>query len=725
VESIAVPQCYSGHTPDYEGKLVLAVEVRYQEGYERHIVKVGQQAKVAPDFSGWQKCTQGRMVASRIFTPVRYCDLPDNRCAVVYRDGFTLFGPDELGRPHLLEDAVQWAVMDDRPDPLSAERAIAHLFTDLGLWFFPGACDDDPEQTLAFYAAHLRCRPDDDPKKAVLPRWDNEPERRELRRHAVWVLAGRDPPDADPVDKPARYLDPADYVRWVSGDPSGKRLPPTLIGRSHGDLHARNVLVGVRRGEVEYPAVFDYGEMSNHNVLAWDFAKLETELKARLLPVVCRDEAVARRLREHGQLRPPPEPLMGVRCGIADRADRLALFLAFEELLDDLTMCIQDIDDAERISPARRAPTGIEKLDRLTGILLRVRKEAAIWLGLKPHKRQSLWKDEVYFALAVYGLLNVRWDYTPPQQEAALVSAGVAVARMPSSPKVLRSAIEHGGVADTDFPSYRVPLAITHRFWQARQYHEGKAFVEKIVLAVQGDGREKVARFDVRPSAWHALPLIGEAALMEMEVGRLPAAEQLLEPFRPLAREFRDYETLGRIGRLFKDAGDKKWESATIPFEQFRSSAGWQMYQKALSVYEEAFLATDDWYTGINAATLALLTHDFEKAKRYAKKVADTCSALRDHEKKVRYWLFATEGEAAIIRGEEVAVAVDFYRHALNELSPGQWGMANSSYKQACRLWKALGEDRVGPVLDLFETSEVREDLSPHFLGRSFPGAPA
>src|SRR5262249_46460553 len=161
------------------------------------------------------------------------------------------------------------------------------------------------------------------------------------------------------------------------------------------------------------------------------------------------------------------------------------------------------------------------------------------------------------------------------------------------------------------------------------------------------------------------------------------------------AREFQDYETLGRIGRLFKDAGDKKWESTTIPFEQFHNHAGCQMYRKALIIYEEAYQATDDWYTGINAATLALLTHDFDKARGYAIKVAQTCSALRDHEKKDRYWLFATEGEAAILRGDEVQVAVDFYSHALDELSPGQWGMANSSYKQACRLWKALGEERV------------------------------
>ena len=47
--------------------------------------------------------------------------------------------------------------------------------------------------------------------------------------------------------------------------------------------------------------------MSDHNVLAWDFAKLETELKVRLLPVVLRDDQAFHWLLKRGQLRPTPE----------------------------------------------------------------------------------------------------------------------------------------------------------------------------------------------------------------------------------------------------------------------------------------------------------------------------------------------------------------------------------------------------------------------------------
>jgi hypothetical protein len=719
--SIYVPRTFSGHTPEFHIKVILAVEITYSDGYERHIVKIGLRRKVEPDYTGWQTCTKGRMVSSRIFASVRRFMLGDDRVAVLYRDGFTLFGPDgdegSESQPKMLEEAVRWAVLDDRPDPLSVERALAHVFTDLGLWFYRGG-SPQPEAAHTFYLGHLRQLPNDRPADDVLALWLNDPARMRLRRHAVWVLAGRDVPDADPVEKPARYLDPVDYVRWAMT--TQKHLPGTLVGRSHGDLHARNVLVGIRREEVQYPAVFDYGDMSDRNVLAWDFAKLETELKVRLLPVVVRDETVSACLLERSRLRKPSQdqPVPKVRSENTDRADRLAAFLAFEELLDDLTKSILDGPDAERIVPLAPPPTGVQKLDRLAAILMRVRREAAKWLGFEVPRRQTAWKNELYFALGLYGLLNVRWDYSKPEQEAALVSAGVAIARMPSTPSLLMKTIA-AGPSMSDYPSYRVPLAILYEMWKAKRYTEGCAFGEQVVLDVKTNAAAVVTSIEVRPEAYHAIPLLGQALLMETEVGHLHPVERVLEGLSEQAKEFEDYETLARIGRLFKDSGDRKWETESrneIPHNTRPPSL--QMFDKAFHVYAEAFDTTGDWYVGINAATLARLTGRVEKAVEYAKSVATICAGHHKLEKKDRYWLFATEGEAALILGDP---AENFYREALAELSPGQWGLADSSYKQACRLWTVLG-DRVEPVLSLFETSEVRDYLTPHFLGRHFPG---
>jgi hypothetical protein len=54
--------------------------------------------------------------------------------------------------------------------------------------------------------------------------------------------------------------------------------------------------VGIQREEAEYPALFDYGEMSDRNVTVWDFVKLETELKVRLLLPLFQNVEARRRI---------------------------------------------------------------------------------------------------------------------------------------------------------------------------------------------------------------------------------------------------------------------------------------------------------------------------------------------------------------------------------------------------------------------------------------------
>ena len=54
-----------------------------------------------------------------------------------------------------------------------------------------------------------------------------------------------------------------------------------LRGCAHGDLHGRNILVGIVRDQAMWPTVFDYEDMGPCNLIGWDFVKLETELKIR------------------------------------------------------------------------------------------------------------------------------------------------------------------------------------------------------------------------------------------------------------------------------------------------------------------------------------------------------------------------------------------------------------------------------------------------------------
>src|SRR5262249_55534321 len=161
------------------------------------------------------------------------------------------------------------------------------------------------------------------------------------------------------------------------------------------------------RGEAEYPAVFDYGEMRPDNVIAWDFAKLETEVKVRLLPMLYGDDEVREWLLKGSSRK--RKPRLTADNDISDearRADRLEFAFFFEKLLAEWSERILGLEDAERLAkPRDREVTKVRKLDRLLGILLRIRQEAALALGFK-RRRQYAWREEYYFALAVYGLMN-------------------------------------------------------------------------------------------------------------------------------------------------------------------------------------------------------------------------------------------------------------------------------------------------------------------------------
>ena len=727
--AITVRRCFTSFTPDFVRRTVFGVEVRTANRYQTHIVKVGERHEVERDAINWQACTR-KGVASRIFAPVIPIPLPDaNRFAVVYQDGYTVFGPNrDDDQPRNLEVISGWAVNDDKPTVPSVERAIANVFADLGRWLFPYSTVDT-QAAFTFYRGHLKCdsaKTTDRSGKSqqpVLQQWAADESRATLRRDVVWVVSGRDKPELNPAL--VRYLDPVEYLEWVLAEPSGKRLPETLVGSSHGDLHARNLLLGVRRGEAEYPVAFDYGEMGIRNVLAWDFVKLECELIRRLLPPLLEDANIRESLVIASKLRPKlaadNENLTPYeRTAMLHRrksADRIRAAVAFHELLHLLTSHIESETDVERLNIPMTS-TGIPKVDRLLTIILRIRREAAYWLGFQ-RGRNTQWLDELYFGIAVHGLLNVRWKYERPEVEVTLIGAGVALARMPSTPQVLRAGLEMGQTATKPFPSYWVPLAITHRLWSANNHPAADDFITREVTKLTAIA----GRLPIREEFQHAIPLICEALLIQMEVGNIGGnvEEQLDNVLRPLAREFGDFETLGRTARLFKDAGDKKWEESKLPYDQFATSAGWQMYKKSFKVYAEAFAATDDYYVGVNAATLAFLTHDLEAAKSIAGRVAKLCADNHDHEKDNRYWLFATEGEAALIGGH-YAKAFGFYQEALIELSEWQGGMAASTYKQVCRIAKAMGEDdpNIAPILALFESKTFTNPLPGNYLGRKW-----
>jgi len=146
----------------------------------------------------------------------------------------------------------------------------------------------------------------------------------------------------------------------------------------------------------------------------------------------------------------------------------------------------------------------------------------------------------------------------------------------------------------------------------------------------------------------------------------------------------RDEETLGLLAgnskRLALQAGDPTVRR--------------QLLMEARRLYEEAWAATGGFWTAINAASLATLTGDRDRARAIAAAVRPRCLA---EEQAVRaaggqpFWILATLGEAALNLGD-LEAAGDHYRAAC-AAAPGNFGDIDSARRQARWILEAMGED--------------------------------
>ncbi len=695
--AITVYECFHGYSNKQGEKVVLGVEVRSPKSHGAHIVKLGSRGELAPDYDGWRRCFKGKPFSSRIFVSVEKKPLPRNRVAIIYHDAFQLYGDGVDAQPHNLETVVRWAIHDDKPNPESVERVIRQIYADMARWFYLGP-RIDAEKALDYYLCRLR--------RAMKP-WREDAWRVELRRDLIWLFCGQDAPDSHD----GCYLDAYDFVQWVMARRG--RVPETLVGNSHGDLHGRNILVGIQRGEAEYPSVFDYGEMRDNNVLVWDYVKLETELKVRLLLGLHADKesrqtlfSLADRNEQWQSLANGGDP-SAEKDERAIRAEQLAFAFEFEKLLARLTSRIGCTSEAGSPDPpGGRKITGNRKLDRAIAILLRVRQEAALWLGEHQPQRSSrnAWRDEYYFALAIYGLSTAKWDYKCSETGFALVSAGVAVSQVSTASVTVRQQIEAKQPPKPPYPCYRVPLAHARRLWKKKRTTRALGLLKKA-------------------ETWfhHAVPLLQEYALMLAGTNQDKNALDLLKPLQDLCGVFRDFETLSRIGRTYKDLGDEALKARHVEFSELSGHPAAQFYRTACIRYKEAVeLAKPDqrFYPGVNAATMAFLAGE-EDAGRLAQDVLDNCRHLDfgaisgdDH-----FWILVSEGEASLLV-KNAKVAADFYAGALSRLNDDQSaGMVQSAYDQLSRLWWALGEEVVGKVVRVFEQHPTWPELDPGPLG--------
>jgi len=149
----------------------------------------------------------------------------------------------------------------------------------------------------------------------------------------------------------------------------------------------------------------------------------------------------------------------------------------------------------------------------------------------------------------------------------------------------------------------------------------------------------------------------------------------------------RDEETLGILARTHKDL----WAHAKTKTERARQ------LKLAHKFYHEAYQLNRGYYSGINAATLAMLLGQTDEARVLAKKVRNACltelKALPNNSAN-RYWPVATLGEVSLILGRW-SEAEDWYSQAAT-IGRGQFADLSSTRRNARILLNHLRRDSVG-----------------------------
>jgi class 3 adenylate cyclase/tetratricopeptide (TPR) repeat protein len=123
----------------------------------------------------------------------------------------------------------------------------------------------------------------------------------------------------------------------------------------------------------------------------------------------------------------------------------------------------------------------------------------------------------------------------------------------------------------------------------------------------------------------------------------------------------RDTETSGILGRVYKDL--------------WRTSGNSEFAHLSRDTYLDAFNRFNDYYTGINAATMSLISGEREKAISIAEKVVD----IIEHSDK-GFWELMTLGEAYLLTGD-ADMSVRHYAEACR-MAGKNYGDINSTFKQ-------------------------------------------
>ena len=178
--------------------------------------------------------------------------------------------------------------------------------------------------------------------------------------------------------------------------------------------------------------------------------------------------------------------------------------------------------------------------------------------------------------------------------------------------------------------------------------------------------------------------------LRGLALARSGAAERANQTMRELRGEGHvDGETLGILARTHKDLAAR----AAKPAE--RAAHLEQAFLSYREGYDGALRlgnAGDAYFTGINAATLSLLTGEAERAFELAREVRALCrEELERAPADASYWLHATLAEAALLLGERGEAEEQYGRAA--ERAGTHYADLSTTRRQARLVLSQRGED--------------------------------
>ena len=198
------------------------------------------------------------------------------------------------------------------------------------------------------------------------------------------------------------------------------------------------------------------------------------------------------------------------------------------------------------------------------------------------------------------------------------------------------------------------PVAALVRAWEGRdpvEWQSGPARYAAHARQALALGAPGFA-FDICGEARARFPADRElgylAALALANGGASGEAARLLRELLVADEGALQSDLLSLAGRIAKE----RW--SRLPEGAERREAG----EQARGFYRRAFERSRDWFPGINAATMSLLTGKADEARRLAIEVRALCGAGEDDA-----WRCATHGEAALLLGEPGSAA-QWYRKA-------------------------------------------------------------